>query len=124
MCDQESNAISARFRCHGFAVTACKVLFYSGACICLTRLTDVNTTSVRRVPRSENIWIQVNPFVQSECTSLTRIVQKYKSTRSCNQLQTDHFENIVYTPQMIDTGTTFYFMHNNMRNKAIKKFLT
>jgi len=37
---------------------------------------------------------------------------------------TDYFENIVSTPQVIDTGTTFHFMHENMRTEVIKKFLT
>jgi len=36
---------------------------------------------------------------------------------------TDYFENIVSTPQKIDKGTTFHFMHNNMRTEVIKKFL-
>ena len=37
---------------------------------------------------------------------------------------TDYFENIVSTPQEIDTGTTFHFMHTNMSSKVIKKFIT
>lgn len=37
---------------------------------------------------------------------------------------TGYLENIVSTPQAIDAGTTFHFMHTNMRNKVIKKFIT
>jgi glutathionyl-hydroquinone reductase len=37
---------------------------------------------------------------------------------------TGYLENIVSTPQAIDAGTTFHFMHTNMSSKVIKKFIT
>ena len=37
---------------------------------------------------------------------------------------TGYLENIVSTPQAIDAGTAFHFMHTNMRSKVIKKFIT
>jgi hypothetical protein len=37
---------------------------------------------------------------------------------------TGYLENIASTPQAIDAGTTFHFMHTNMRRKVIKKFIT
>lgn len=37
---------------------------------------------------------------------------------------TDYFENIVSTPQMIDKGTTFHFMHDKIKVEVIKKILT
>ena len=37
---------------------------------------------------------------------------------------TDYLENITSTPQAIDAGTTFHFMHINMSRKVFKKMIT